>query len=264
MTEAEFFQLSRRSSVIKHDLVQAIVTLKNQIPSEIATKVSSEIATNSPSLTEESFIRILDERLSKRLDPLTEMMNNLMKMNAVLQAELQSLRNDHEKLRASHDQCLEDTIKEISDRKKRRDNIVISGVQEQESGSLDERREHNTEIVQSIFKSLDSSRDFDVISVQRIGRLNPARPRLLKVELNDVNQKNEILKKAKKLRKSAWDSVYINPDYTLVQNDKEFIIKISGKNLNAEEILVKTWFSTVGKLSKNQMLQIFDERFTCQ
>lgn len=209
MSEAEFLQLSRRPSTTKQELVQAIVTLKNQL--------SSEGSVNSQPLTESSFIRILEDKLSKRLDPLTEAIENLMKVNATLQADLQKLRIDHESLKARYDESLETTINEISDRKGRCNNIIISGLQEKEAGSLDERRENDTDIVRSMFKFLDNSREYDVRSAQRIGRLNPNKPRLLKVELNDVTQRNNILKNARSLRRSSWDSVYINPDYTEMQ-----------------------------------------------
>ena len=120
-------------------------------------------------------------------------------------------------------ESLELTINEIYDRQRRQNNVIISGVQEKAVGSLDERCEHDTQIVRSIFKFLDKAKEVDVRNAQRIGRLDLDRPRLLKVELSSFYDRNAILKNAKSLRRSSWDSVFINPDYTemeRVQNRK--------------------------------------------
>ena len=215
MPEAEFLKLSRRSSTTKNDLVQAIVALKSQIPSETSD--------SSPILTEESFTRILEDRLSKRLDPLMEAIGSLTKENATLKADLKKLRDDHETLKMCSNESLELTINEIYDRQRQQNNVIISGVQEKAAGSLDERCEHDTQIVRSIFKFLDKAKEVDVRNAQRIGRLDLDRPRLLKVELSSFYDRNAILKNAKSLRRSSWDSVFINPDYTemeRVQNRK--------------------------------------------
>ena len=165
-------------------------------------------------IAEESFARILEERLSRRLDPLLDAIGSLTKENAALKMEVKQLREDHENLRVRFDDTLEVTMNEISDRQSRQANLIISGIQEKEDGSLEERREQDAEVMWSIFQFLDCSGVLEVKNIQRIGRLSSNRPRLLKVELGNSSQRNAILRNVRLLRRSSWDFVYINPDFT--------------------------------------------------
>ena len=102
------------------------------------------------------------------------------------------------------------------DRERRKKNLIIHNLPEPTVGDTDEQR--TTGDLQAISGLLDS--EFGVSRNQvskpvRLGAKKSNKPRLLKIEISDVNVKRNILKQATKLRSSStYGNIYISPDLT--------------------------------------------------
>ena len=116
-------------------------------------------------------------------------------------------------------QDLSRALDEHMDREKRKANLVIHNLPEQEGNSLAERSEKDlalfTSMIKDVFKlRVSSSRSF------RVGKKQENRPRLLIVTLDNPSSKHDILKCAPQLRNSAeYGNIYITPDLT--QKERE-------------------------------------------
>jgi len=113
-----------------------------------------------------------------------------------------------------------------------RNNIVIRNLR------YDEREKDNSEVtknlVQSMFRHGLSLPDIDIQSVSRKGG-NDRYTGVVVVELSDSNQKREIFKKKKELRKSRnYSKVYIDNDMPLetriFQGNVRTLLKEIGKD----------------------------------
>ena len=108
--------------------------------------------------------------------------------------------------------------------------------------------------VKEIFeKGLKLNASNHIVKVFRIGkpRTESERPRLLKVEFQTVEGKNEALKRAKNLRYSDdFKNVYIVPDLTRKQQEADKILREHVKKFRAEgmeQVMIKK-----GKVIKNE------------
>ena len=74
---------------------------------------------------------------------------------------------------------------------------------------------HDTKSVADITKSIDAGPV--EINITQLGKKLDGRPRLMKVQFSNLNQKRNILSNAKKLRESSssFQKVYVTPDLSL-------------------------------------------------
>lgn len=101
---------------------------------------------------------------------------------------------------------------EVTQRLNRRKNIIIRGLAEG-TGSVEERVLADGEAVQTILKEL-KIRDQSVIEMKRLGRPPSKGSRLLKVVLSSETTKRDCLRKARSLKQSSFENVFIQPDLT--------------------------------------------------
>ena len=95
-----------------------------------------------------------------------------------------------------------DVINEIERRNFRRLNLVISGIPEQNHGSVDERKTFDENEISKVLQEL-SIQSSKVKQIQRVGKPKPDRPRLIKLCCTTIEDRKEILMKGKSLRNSA-------------------------------------------------------------
>lgn len=117
------------------------------------------------------------------------------------------------------------------ERRKLSSNVVIRGVPE----STGETASAMCEKVKDIFRELES--DFPLKSVQRIGKKRDSvdsPPRLIKVTLEDSEQRNEVLKKSKSLRgKEKYSRVYLDSDKTFLDRKEGARMRMRLKELRS-------------------------------
>ena len=107
-------------------------------------------------------------------------------------------------------------IDEYRDRETRKMNIIIHNAPESTATEPSVRIAHDTKSVADIAKSIDAG-PVEIVNIIRLGKKLDGRPRLMKVQLSNLNQKRKILSNAKKLRESSssFQKVYVTPDLSL-------------------------------------------------
>ena len=110
---------------------------------------------------------------------------------------------------------------EIADRRRREPNLIISGIPEEENGTVDERRRWDEKRVESLLQDLNSFNSNIIASVHRIGRITSRKPRLVKVVCRNVEAKRSVIAEAQKLRRMpGYGNVYVNPDQTPLEQSQ--------------------------------------------
>lgn len=103
---------------------------------------------------------------------------------------------------------------EAKERSEREKNIVIFGVETTNDSNADKLKE-DEEKVSAIFEKIGTG-DLQRNKVKRLRSQKGPGP--LIIELNSIQDRNEVLKNAKKLRNDATSSgIYISPDMTLAE-----------------------------------------------
>lgn len=193
--------------------------------------------TSTPPLkTRSNTKNITYQEIKALLDNLkTDLKSEINKVNDKIEALFKRLDVTDDKVRALEDRChtLEEGLKnkgeldsgldpeavlrEAEERFKRRRYIVLSGIPEHLTGSVDERSRKDNQIVGEIMKELGVAH-MPVEDIARIGPIRFARPRILRCKCKKVDDKLSILKAARKLRNSdRFKNIYINADQTFQQ-----------------------------------------------
>lgn len=140
------------------------------------------------------------EKLSKlesQQENLLQMYQNQLKINTELRQEIEEMKQQIEDLRkgAPSESIQTDTIRELSDRESRKNNLLVFGCKEES----DESNTNDQKIAQDIIKSVCPEISTDKIMVKRIGRPNAGKVRPIKVTLSSQREVRTIFFKAKEL-----------------------------------------------------------------
>lgn len=153
-----------------------------------------------------------------RVTAVEDEVNKLQFSHANLANEINAMKNNTKKLkREIREECLE----EFENRLQRLHNVVLIGLPEKESGTRDDRIEYDESRVNEVLKEI-GIRDVRVSECRRIGKKRENGSRLLKIKINDINKKKEILSKSKTLKTSqCFKKVFIHHDLTPMQQEEQ-------------------------------------------
>lgn len=164
-------------------------------------------------------------------DILNTIEHKVDKQTALIEKLLKQVEDLHGKNDQLEKRCLkleEDMITmstsifdELNDRKRRKRNLIISGVCESSDGSVEERRNADEKQMEMLLEDLCID-DVDIVKFHRIGSVAEGRNRLLRVVCCDEDSKLKVLRHAKKLKGSSiFSNVFVNPDLTLWQRNEK-------------------------------------------
>lgn len=175
---------------------------------EIITKVETEISSVKTCLNSLSFqMKSLESKI-------TSLQNKTEQHDEEIQRINTSVENVKNELSSS-------IIEEVIQRVQRQQNLMISGLPETSVGSLEERDASDRRAMTEVIGAVGLRHDAHSFRLTRVGKPRSNRPRLLKVECQNPGIKNEILQRAKVLRKSSnFKNVYINEDRTIQQQNE--------------------------------------------
>ena len=209
MSETE---LNRRGSVTKQTLIQAIMELKKQ-----------KAAMTKPEHPD-NIIALVDDMLTKRLNPCTEQFSQLLQKLNDLTDKVKTLQTQYDDLKTKstslNEGYLDNVMWEAEERYRRRKYIIVSGLPEDETGTVSERLISDTNKVKNLALSI-GFQGFEPREISRIGNLNSLRPRLLRLKWENPQQRNALLHKARSLRQTlCFKDVYLKPDQTRMQREQ--------------------------------------------
>lgn len=222
-------ELCRRGSVTKQLLVQALMEAKKHMHPIQNPNQPQEIVT------------ALEELLEKKLDPVISQFSSLVQKVSDLADQVNDLQMKSDKFAKSQDEMLEDTLWEAEQRLKRRKFVIVSGLSEQSSGSIDERRNADVQAIQALASTI-GLQSFYPKEVTRIGRIEASRPRLLRFKCSNTEERVTLLKKSRDLRNSVdFKNVYLNPDQTKIQREKSRLLRLQLKERRnaGEDVFIK-------------------------
>ena len=202
---------STRNTSSSNDLQQRLDNLKK----DLIETLKSELADIKSQLS----------TLGSRIDDLEGSLKTVVSTQSLFKEDLVNLKEkikaiDEENRRIVNEFDIDEISKELERRHAKRFNVIISGLQESQFGTVDERKWKDANQVKAIARELKVDH-YEIKDVYRVGG-NARRPRLACVVFKEVSMKNEFLRKARTLRDSvAFKNCYINPDLTFNQRMKE-------------------------------------------
>jgi hypothetical protein len=131
------------------------------------------------------------------------------------------------------------TVNEMHDLKRRENNVVIFGLEEQ-VGNGDGPQDHDsdTQKVKNVLAAIGiTDNNF---SASRLGRSVAGKPRILRVRFTNVETKYSTLNVAKNLRNVGYPRVYIKPDLTQRQlaEQRELVTAMKSANENGRRVRI--------------------------
>ena len=113
----------------------------------------------------------------------------------------------------------EQIAEEVEMRMSKRNNIIITGIPEQTTGTVGERKMKDEDVVDELADELGIT-DYKIQDTFRIGK-NLRQPRLLRVTFADVSTKWTFIRKSKRLRDSEnFKRCFIKPDFTFHERER--------------------------------------------
>ena len=224
MSETE---LLRRGSVSKTLLVQALTEPRKQKDVEGSKNTSSD----------------LESILSRKLDPLMRKLETITDSIGNLKARVDHLQEDCSELRKTKRLAFdyEEVCREACERLYRRKYLVISGIPEQDSGTVSERKEADCEAITEVAAAV-GVQHLKLTEVSRIGLLSLSKPRLLRFKCSDSDDRRTLLTKSRDLKSnSKYSRTYINPDQTKIQREhaKAMRAELKSRWEKGEEVIIK-------------------------
>lgn len=191
-----------------------------------------------------SKISSLLESLSKRVEhielrnaALEERCSELEGNNAILSSEVSRLKKLSDNLRSD---ILEESVSESLQRSRRLQSLVVQGVTESQTGTVEERNRHDLEQLKEIMNVLELPGSV-VSHVRRVGRKRTDGTRNILARIGDVDSRMKILSKSKSLRNStSFSRVFIKPDLTPMQqaHDKRLRDELRERRANGEDVVI--------------------------
>jgi len=165
------------------------------------------------------------DEVKRFCDTITTLIEKIQRMddrNKELESKIESLETKIQSMEQQrHFMTEEDMIHEAEDRFRRRKYLIVSGVQEQTTGTVDERREKDEEYIKDIAKEMGID-DFEPEEVFRIGIIRNSKPRLIRFKCSEIKEKYSFLRESRMLRNvPRFQGVYINPDLTAAQRKRD-------------------------------------------
>lgn len=145
---------------------------------------------------------------------------------------------------AVHDVLQQDKAEE-TEIERRKKNVIVHGVPESDSTEPGQRVDDDLALLSVMFHEADVQ-NLTVDSVVRLGKKSSdqaSNPRPMKVVLNSVEGKSELLKKAKNLRvkeEGGWNRVFIHQDLTPKQREarKPLVAELKERKAKGEMDLI--------------------------
>lgn len=182
-------------------------------------------------------IRTSVAKLNTRMDSFERSFTSLIQTQKNQQNEIEALKKSlHEMSTVKME-----AIQEMEAREQRRLSLVISGICERTDGNVDERNKSDRESVTTLLDAIGVINP-SFHDVRRIGKVQYNRSRLIRITCSNTEEKNVILRNAKKLRSvTCFKKVFINSDLTPMQQKmhKELRDELKRRKNEGENVRIR-------------------------
>ena len=192
----------------------------------------------------EGALNNVSSTMDKFADTMRNMEQNLdTKMTAVEQNLGQKADMEVE-VQGAVEGALQQNKEEEMEIDRRKKNVIVHGVAESQAESSDQKIEEDLAVLAAMFQEVGVD-GLMVESVVRLGKRseNPDHPRPMKVVLNSVDGKQNLIRNAKNLRSKqdgGWAKVFIHEDLTPRQREarKPLVAELKQRKANGEKDLI--------------------------
>ena len=128
-----------------------------------------------------------------------------------------------------------ESVKEISERNMRKENVIMTNIAESVSNDTNERKMFDHQQAEKILRAVNV--EANIVQVIRLGQRS-SHPRPMKVKLSSEKEQKEILKRARTLKDiDDYKNIYINRDLTpLEQKERKSLLEeLKKKKQESEE-----------------------------
>jgi len=154
----------------------------------------------------------------------------------------------------------QDSVHEEAEKNKRKTNVIVHGLPESRAEDSVERERDDLEMVRTMLHAMKCD-DVEVGQVVRLGKRRESasgsdsqKPRSLKLVLRTEDQRTQVLKSAKNLRREGegvWKGVHIDADLTVSEREAWKVSEVKQRKEDGETnlvitegIIVKKWCIT--------------------
>ena len=190
----------------------------------------------------------IDSNMSKtivdKLDILTAKVDSLSGLTERVSKLEKAIASEERALDQVIDMKLENKLKELEDKEKRKENLVLYNVKESENDDVITRIEKEGKKVIAICTYLDINPDCVAKKMYRLGKRVPGKTRPLKIHIKDDSARNKILSNAKTLKDCPDEKlkiIYILKDLTFKERDQNRQLVEKMKLMRSEGKQVKIY-----------------------
>lgn len=188
--------------------LDSIKTLLQATKNEIIDSIKDEIQALKNIITS----------LSSRVDKLEE-------DNKLLMTRYEELKTENSDAPNGLDNKCSEVIEEVRQRDVRKRNVIMIGLPEESTGSVAERSKRDENKCKEIFETLGVTNN-GIKSVIRLGKKREDNRRVLRVTLNNEEDKYELMRHSRHLRDTVkFHDVFIKPDLTPLQRKIDFELR---------------------------------------
>ena len=184
--------------------------------------------------------------LSSKVDELNKKVTELVCKIGVLENTVTSLSKKQEEqqmhiddLRASVLASPEPLLEELQQRLSRANNLIIAGLPEKSTGTIEDRKKHDLHEFKRLSNFMEMPR-VEITQCVRIGGRREDGIRLLKIRIADMNMRTQFLRRSKSLRNSEFGKIFVNPDRTPSQQSayKELQRELKERRDKGEDVVI--------------------------
>ena len=184
-------------------------------------KVLIDSSKNEVICTMRSEMRALKDAIST----LTTRVDKLEDENRSLKDQLKQVLSQPIGDSASFENSCSEMITELQQRERRKLNVIVFGASEPKFGSVAERGTADREKCSEVFDALGLP-NCSTKHVLRIGKQSDGKRRLLRVTLENEEDKKFIISQSKELRRiEKFKDIYVKPDLTPFQQKIDFQLR---------------------------------------
>lgn len=210
---------NRYKSLSKSELLKALLQSRKQSTCKPTRTGICDCENN-----DKNFDRII-ALLDTKFDSLIVRLNSAVQEQAQLRSKIELIEKNLFNLRDEESKRKSEAFTELEQRMLRRNNLAVSGIPETSTGTVQERDSEDKEFVSNMLQTIGVNSEC-IMSIRRVGKSTPHKPRLLLLSCSTFAQKHEVLKVAKNLRKfNRYKGIYINPDQTKMQRSESFALR---------------------------------------
>lgn len=129
MCDDELRIASRKASVTKQQLVDVIVHMRQGNPDHDQMILK--------------FTEIVENKINESLKPISEQVSNLIESHARIMKDYELIKGSVVHMRSEVEELKTVMLKEIDERIERSSNLIVTGIPEVQSNSLNDRIEHD-------------------------------------------------------------------------------------------------------------------------